>query len=155
MAKYGIPPPLINGFDLIAGLTEDNIQSIISVIEKSELGEGVKSLSEKLSLQTSINEDDSREIIRSLFSTLNIYNDSNDSIEKFSEDFANAYKIYFRGKEDLEKIDSLKHKLEKILPSFKSIKQTIKAKELIVQNSNNFAEARIISDVRLCIKTAI
>lgn len=149
MAKYGIPPPLINGFELLAALSETDIQSIISLIEKSELGEGVKSLSEKLSLETSINDNDSREIMRSLFSTLNIYNDSNDTVEKFAEDFINSYKMFFRINEESPKLDDLKNKLSKILPSFKSIKQTLKAKELIVQNPNNFAEAKIISDVRI------
>jgi hypothetical protein len=148
MAKYGIPRQLINGFDLIISLRQEDIASLVSILEEAKTGEGIKSISEKLSSQTSLSEDDSIEIMRSIFSMVNIYADSKDSVGKFSEDFISSYKFSL-GIEDAIKLESLKNNITKLLPSFKVIKQTIKAKGLIVENANNFIEARIISDIRI------
>jgi hypothetical protein len=148
MAKYGIPRQVINGFEIINSLQEKDISLLISVLENAKIGEGIRTLSERLALEGSISEDDSLEVIRSLFSMVNIYVDSKNSIDKFSEDFIDSYK-FILGIKDVTQLELLKSNITKLIPSFKSVRHTLKAKDLLVENANNFTEARIISDIRI------
>lgn len=147
--RYGIPPQIRPGFEALISLSDDEVKILEEIISAVKLGDGVKTVSEvHFGKIKSLEKETFRKMISSLFSIANIYTESKDTVEKFSEDFSSSFKEEFpdANANSAEKLGAV---LRKILPAYRTIRLTSKAKDLLMDNVNNFSEGRIISDIRI------
>jgi len=147
MSKYSIPSQLKIGFSLIASLNEVQLNTVNFVFENAEFGEGIKTLSERLNSKSDLGEQNSIEIIRSLFSMVNIFKDAETPKEEFIKDFTDSMETEIGVKN--KELENVRNNLLNLLSNSQKISKTIKAKNLIVENANNFMEGRIVSDIRI------
>jgi hypothetical protein len=75
-----------------------------------------------------------------------IFIDSKNNIEVFAKDFADSYRDISKNN---DQADYLYNNLIILLPAISQVRITQKAKELSLENKNNFYDARIISDIRM------
>ncbi len=149
MAKYGIPVQVRNGFKKFISLSDQDIESLSNILKSTKIGEDISSIIENTNQRISVSDNELENILRSLFSMVDIFLNSGNTNEKFSEDFSSSYGDTFKdpNKDDIE---ILRKNIIKILSSISnSVKYTIKSRDLQTENLNNFSEARIISDVRI------
>jgi hypothetical protein len=148
MSRYSIPLSVRRGFYTITSLTPAQIEELSIAFANAKLGDGVSEVSNALIGKIELDEDILANIIQSVFSLVNIYFESKDDIATFTKDFLESYITRFGELEEGEKA-SFENYLTKLLPSLNIIKQTVKAKDLLIENPSNFISARIVSDIRI------
>ncbi len=153
MIKYGIPEEVIGGFIKLVSLSAENEIILEEIIKQIKIGDSPIVVGEnnfhKFDNLTDI---DLIEILVSMYSLVNIFVESNDSVEIFSSDFSQSYKEInkINNIEVAEKdVFSLKNKLIKYLPLFNNIKITIKARDLRLNSPSIFKNSKIITDIRM------
>jgi hypothetical protein len=150
MHIYRIPEHVQTGFKNLIRLSPSDLLSLQSTLQNAKVGESPTQIAEKNSSNYSISLFDLERMLTSLFSIVNIYLDSKNNVEEFSKDFAGSFSIATNetNKGDL---DALKNILIDLLPilSSSTIPNSIKAKNVLIENSNNFLESRIVSDIRI------
>lgn len=149
MSIYGIPPQVIPGFQKIIALDEKQIKTIGIIFSDIELGESLTDAIEKVAPQTGLSIHDVELIVRSLISLTDIYFESKDAPEKFSEDFTESFSE--QGKiSNKEELDGFKRNITSLTSLLGTrMRAMLKTKEVIRENPNNFYEARIVSDIRV------
>jgi hypothetical protein len=149
MPIYHIPPQVISGFKEISSLNESQIKSVTSNLAVMKLGEGIRQAIEKSTQDLGLTSEQLDSISASLFSMVDIFFDSKDTGEIFSENFTRSYAAVAGGIPEKE-LDSFKRNITSLVASFGSnMRATLKAQDLIRENPNNFFESRIISDIRI------
>jgi len=147
MSRYTIPQQARRGLDAIAALTPEQVREIIEALKSVRIGDSPKELAESIS-STTLNKELLKEILVSLFSMVNIFYESNNSIEQFTDDFVESYSAKF-DEMDAARDQNFRRNLALLIPSFSFIKHSIKAKSLLIANFKNFSSAHIISDIRM------
>ena len=151
MANYGIPQKARLGFKKMTVLNSEQLNSLIETIKKAGVGEDIRDIIDNNDVN-GLSKNELGNVLMSLFSLVNIFLESNDSVTKFSDEFSISYKETIEDKNEINEVEleNFRNNLIQILPSLStSIKYTIKAKELMTSNQNNYREAKIISDIRL------
>lgn len=147
MGSFAIPSEVKDGFISIINLTSTELSELNQLVKDAEVGQGVEVLSENNTIGN-LNKERIKSILRSLFSLVNIFDSTKKSIDDFAADFAESFRESFSEISNIEE-GKLKQNLIQLLNSFSSIKLTVKARNLIIENLNNFTESRIISDIRI------
>lgn len=152
MARYTIPPQLRSGFELLIGLTSENVKVLSDILGSSKVGESVAEIVERNKSNFQLIESDFGNIIASLFSLVNIFRESqglDTKVETFVEDFVLSYQRVAKNTTS-DDIHTLQNHLLQLIPSLGvSVRHTIKARDLLTENLNNFSDARVISDIRI------
>lgn len=150
MPRYSIPNQVKSGFTHLISLTLEEVKQLYTAIQNARVGEGVKQIAKTFSDNSNISESKAAEIVQSLLSMVHLLDSSEESTEVFAKDFAESFKQAFRdlnlSGEDTQKFAEA---LTLIIPTFKGVRMTVKAKELISDNAQNYSESRIISDIRI------
>lgn len=147
MGKYSIPINIRDGFHKIASLSPLEASIISNSLSSAKVGGTYRKIFEENKESLSfIPEEDFKRLLTAILSLTKIFIESKDTIDVFSKVFADSYLDVTN---DKELAKSLNENLNIILPAINTIKVTQKARELQVENKNNFSEARIISDIRM------
>lgn len=149
MPTYNIPSEVKDGIVALSSLELNQVDKLIESFENLKVGDGIEDTTNSLISKSNIADSTAYQIVGSLFSMVGIFEKSKNTIEDFSEVFINDLNYQHKDviNEDTRAI--LKIHFHKIFPFFSIIRHTQKAKNVIVQNQNNFKEARIISDIRI------
>jgi mRNA-degrading endonuclease YafQ of YafQ-DinJ toxin-antitoxin module len=150
MSSYFIPPEVIPGFEQIVDLTEPQLNFFKNVLDKITEPAAIEGLIKKNATDLKIPPEMFNVTLMSLISMTEIYWRSKDNPEKFSEDFTQSF---IKATEQTPKNLNLE-KFKKNISFLASgmggnMRNSIKAREIITANQNNYQEARIISDVRI------
>lgn len=145
---YRIPPHVKDGFVSLIKLSSEEIDLLTQIISSAKIGQGVYKIAEENTGKiASLDNVDFKKVLFSLSSLVDIFIESKEDAELFSTDFSQSYREEFRAPN--EEVDKLKTYLLKILPNFRSVKLTTKAKYLLNETPNRILESRIISDIRI------
>lgn len=148
MSRYNIPNHVKSGFDSFISLDVADVDYLSSALKNSKVGDGVNIITKDLTDKLDLDEDTIRDIVVAIFSIVNIFYDSGETIETFSKDFVNSYVKKFQSLSEKD-TETFQNHLLVVLPSLSTPKLTVKAVRLIRENANNFVSARIISDIRI------
>src|SRR5271154_754822 len=92
MATYSIPKDFIEGFDYIVALTDEELNSLNSLIKNLEIAESFDSILDKNKDKFhSVSAAHLQEIMRALVSIVDIFEESNKDIEAFTDKFSRSY----------------------------------------------------------------
>jgi hypothetical protein len=148
MKFYNIPNTVRDGFKLIINLTKTDIEKLKIILETSTIGQDLGELTEQNISHFDLSTFELLNIFASLRSTVPIYINSKDTVEKFSSDFVGAYS-YITKTKDKEILDKLESHLTSLISSFSVLIKTYKSRNLLTENKNNFLKSRIVSDIRI------
>lgn len=148
MARYSIPQQVKAGFVHLLSLTPEQIKALNSVIQNAKIGDGPKYISVEFSEKTGLRESTTTALAQSLFSMVNLLDSAELSAEVFANEFAESFMDAFDDV-TLEEKEKLASHLKAIIPSVTKVKMTLKARDLISDNSANYMESKIISDIRI------
>lgn len=149
MKSYSIPRIYFPGFQRIISLSQVELSELSSLIENLKVGESLQNvLIDRQDFQNSLSNEDIHDIFRSLISLVGIFESSKRDIDDFTTRFSDSYLI---SNDSAEKDDGiiLKKNLSVLLKNFDSIRISTKAQEIILENTHNFSDSRIVSDIRL------
>ena len=149
MRAYSIPDIYIPGFNNIIKFSTGELKSFAEVIRSLKVGEDLESiLNKSKGFLPSFSDEDVYNIIRSLVSVVDIFESSGRNIPVFTDRFSESYLSSNPSATNEDSI-ALKRNLSILLEAFDSIRITSKAQNIILENKNNFKEARVVTDIRL------
>lgn len=149
MSIYGIPPEVVPGFELIITLNEQQLSFFKDFFERIANNDTGRQPISEFAEKTKLTPEGVEQVVQSAMSLTDIYWDSKDSPEKFSQDFIESYSLKTKNT-DTEKLSALKKNIASLVSVMGSkVRTNLKSQEVIRENPNNFIESRIISDIRI------
>lgn len=148
MKSYSIPHIYFPGFQRIINLDDTELNELSNLTKNLRIGESLQNiLTARQDFQNPLSNEDIHNIFRALISLVGIFESSKRDIDDFTTRFSESYLI---SNNSAEKDDGakLKKNLSILLENFDSIRISTKAQEIILENTHNFSEARIVSDIR-------
>ena len=129
-------------------LDDDSLKGLMGGFSSFEVGETYESVITNVgSKLTSLTTEQIRKILSALVSIVNIFEEADRNIDVFTSNFTKAFAIASKNA-DFDSINQFESNLTSLLSVYDKIRITSKSQSLILENSNNFNEARIVSDVR-------
>nr|WP_294860557.1 hypothetical protein [uncultured Fluviicola sp.] len=145
MAKILVPKEVFPGFKIIKDLTDSQLDNLIDYLNKVEVGRFFGDIASDLS---DILKADGDALFRTLLSFTELFSAENEDVSILSKDLAESYKELSSININSKETDRLKANLLTILSNFEKIRLTDKAREYRIENSNNFRDFKILTDIR-------
>lgn len=149
MTRYKIPENILPGFKIIIGLSESQLNDltlILKTLDSKLFGENdQKRITEKLSISI----EDAQGLIQALIGIYSLQIDSSEPTENIIKNLLQSYSIFLNESEKEEALKKLEICLEKVLNSGEKITAKLKSFELLSENSKNYIDSRVLSDIRL------
>lgn len=149
MAIYTIPEKVIPGFEQIIELDKTQLDFFKGILENFSTGSLSNDALESMALKANISLQKVDGIMEALVSMTEIYLRSKNTPEKFSEDFTQSFIIENKNARNLDLIKFKENITALVSAMGQQMRLTIKAREIITSNQNNYAQAKIISDIRI------
>ncbi len=153
MTRYKIPENILPGFKIITQLNENQLNElsiILKTLDSKLFGENdQKRVSEKLSISF----ENVQDLIQALIGIYSLQIDSSESNESIIKNLLQSYSIHLIESEKEVIIKKLEICLEKILSSGEKVTAKLKSFELLSENSKNYIDSRVLSDIRLSFNT--
>lgn len=147
MRKIVIPEDVLPGFAILSSFAKKDIEKLTSYLKNISIRNSLKNLPEEIAelfdIKTSI------EIVKTIASFSELIDNKNNDIEDTSKSLCESYKDRVGDNIGLEKLETLQYNLVEIFKSYKNLGLSLKARDLLLENENNFSDSRIISDLRL------
>ena len=149
MSTYTIPESYIPGFETIINLPDVDFNALVDLLSNLEIAQDFDILiSDYESKFTTISAVHIKDVLRSLVSIVDIFENSGKDVTAFADNFSRSYLYSKQGATENESA-SLKERLILILKNFDSLSTTVKAQNLLTDNQRNFRDCRIITDLRM------
>jgi hypothetical protein len=146
MTKITIPSPVFPGFSIIMSLSEEDVKKITSFFSNMPLGSKAAEMIEGLT--ASFDFKSATEIVKTITSFSSLLEEPNVNYEDLAINLSESYNA-LSGSVPADKLDVLKKNLLAIFKSSKNLNIVLKARDLLLENDNNFGDCRILTDVRL------
>jgi hypothetical protein len=147
MQKIAIPPPVLPGFEIISSFTRDDVEKLTNYLNNISVKISLNSLPDDLSKIFDTNT--SIAVTQTIASFSQLLEDKESTIEEIAKNLCESFNEQSQKKSEPEKLVALENNLLEIFKSYKNLGLSLKARELLTENENNFRDSRIISDLRL------
>lgn len=153
MSRISIPTPVLPGIKYISGLDEAKITKLVNYIALLPIEIEFSTVAEEL--DTLLDIQSGRNLLQTIMSFSNLFENNDDENRKVAEKLANSY--IDLSSDELSEKDKviLINNLYLILSNFTSVKQIIDAREIYSSNENNLSDLSMITDLRLIFKDNI
>ncbi|ESU22910.1 hypothetical protein FSS13T_25230 [Flavobacterium saliperosum S13] len=145
MAKIMVPEQVFPGFKIINQLNDSQLDNLIGYLNNLDIGKFYGDIAKDLSELLIIDGDD---LLRTLLSFTELLSGENVDIGVLSKNLAESYKEFSRVGINTKETNKLKANLLQILSNFNKIQLTDRVREYKVENSNNFRDFKLLTDLR-------
>ena len=142
MAKIMVPEQVFPGFKIINELNDKQLTDLIEFLKTFDIGKYYGDIGNELSEILKIDGDD---LLRTLLSFTGL---SETDVAILSKNLAESYKELSRVGINSKETNKLKANLLQILSNFERVQLVDKVREYKVENSNNFREFKLLTDIR-------
>jgi len=142
MAEIMVPEQVFPGFKIITDLNDIQLTNLIKFLKTFDIGKYYGDIANELSEILKIDGD---ELLRTLLSFTELIETD---VAILSKNLAESYKELSKVGISSEKTNKLIINLLEILSNFERIQLVDKVRQYRVENSNNFREFKLISDIR-------
>ena len=142
MAKIMVPEQVFPGFKIINELDDNQLTVLIEFLKTFDIGKYYGDIANELSEILKIDGDD---LLRTLLSFTGL---SETDVAILSKNLAESYKELSRVGINSKETNKLKSNLLQILSNFERVQLVDKVREYKVENSNNFREFKLLTDIR-------
>ena len=147
MAKYQIPKDFITGFDVLAKLSVEDVQRIVTAIEKIPVGEGPTTFAEILSQQVQI--DNIKPLSKTVYSFGSLLNAHKGDESELIRDIVESYSEVCSEELTSKQTEYLAKNIAVVFRGGDNLKLTFKAINLLLENERVYKNCRILTDIRL------
>lgn len=146
MAKLIIPPDVIDGFKEIAKFDEIQINELANYLDKFKVGTKFEELDKFINSKLHVS--NSNTLVKTIISLGELLESEDVNYSELAHELRDSIEQSLQ-EENVSKLDNLEFNLVKIFENSKNLKLTIKAYNLLLENSNVYVDGKIISDIRL------
>ncbi len=137
-----VPEQVFPGFKIINELNDNQLTDLIEFLKTFDIGKYYGDIANELSEILKIDGDD---LLRTLLSFTGL---SETDVAILSKNLAESYKELSRVGINSKETNKLKANLLQILSNFERVQLADKVREYKVENSNNFREFKLLTDIR-------
>ena len=127
--------------------SKDDVEKLTSYLKNIPIGFSLNNLYDEVARL--FNSQKSGELIKTITSFNELIGKPGTTIEDTAKNLCESYLEMVGGNIDSDKLQLLNNNLIIIFRSYKNLGLSLKARDLLLENENNFHESRIISDLRL------
>lgn len=146
MAKLIIPPAVIGGFKEIAKLNENQINELANYLHTFEVGTKFEELDKFINSKLHVS--NSNTLVKTIISFGELLEAEDVKYSELAHELRDSAEQSLQ-EENISNLDALEFNLVKIFENSKNLKLTVKAYNLLLENSNVYIDGKIISDIRL------
>lgn len=146
MPRIRIPDLALPGFKALAELDGEKIQKLSQFLNSLPVGFKMSELNDYLLSEIKISE--SQSIVQTLFSFRELLEPKDVDFKELSTSLAESYKELEQETSD-KNLELLKKNLELIFQNSKSLKLTLKTRQLKTEDSKIYSDSKVITDIRL------
>jgi hypothetical protein len=145
MAEIMVPEQVFPGFKIINEFNDSQLGSLVDYLNSLDIGKLYGDIAKDLSNLLKIDGDD---LLRALLSFTGLSSGENADVAVLSKNLAESYKEFSRVGINTKETNKLKANLLQILSNFEKIRLIDKVREYKVENSNNFRDFKLLTDIR-------
>lgn len=145
MAEIMVPEQVFPGFKIINEFNDSQLGSLVDYLNSLDIGKLYGDIAKDLSNLLKIDGDD---LLRALLSFTELSSGENADVAVLSKNLAESYKEFSRVGINTKETNKLKANLLQILSNFEKIRLIDKVREYKVENSNNFRDFKLLTDIR-------
>lgn len=145
MAKIMVPEQVFPGFKIITELNDSQLNSLTNYLSNLNIGRFYGDIAGDLSDLLNVDGDD---LLRTMLSFTELLLGEEIDVAILSKNLAESYKEFSRVSMNTKETNRLKANLLLILSNFERIQLTDKVREYKVENSNNFRDFKLLTDIR-------
>ncbi len=147
MKKVFIPEPVLPGFKIISSFTQGDVGKLTSYLKNIPVGDSLINLNNDI--EKLFDFKTASELLKTIMSFNELIGKKGETFDDVAKNLSESYNETVEGDVEVSKIKNLEDNLLQILKNYKNLGLSLKARDLMVENENNFQESRIISDLRL------
>jgi len=146
MAEISVPSQVFPGFVIISKLSDIQINNVVDYLKNFE----VEILFDDIAIELSeLIDNDGEELLKAIVSFSTLTDEEDVDLPILAKNLADSFKEISGFKINTKETNRLKSNLLKILINFNKLKFAYLIRSYKVENSNNFGEAKILTDIRI------
>lgn len=146
MAVISVPTQVFPGFKIIGDLSDEQVSNVVNYLKNMEIGKFFGDIA--IDLGEIVNKDGD-DFLRAIVSFIDLTNKEDVDLATLAKNLGESYKELSRSGINTKETNRLKSNLLQILSNLDKLKFTNLIRSYKIENSNNFSEAKLLTDIRL------
>lgn len=146
MPAISVPAQVFPGFKIIGELSDGQISDVVNYLKNMEIGKFFGNVASDLG---ELIKNDGDYLLKAIISFIDLTDIEDVDLAVLAKNLAESYKELSRSGINTKETNRLKSNLLQILSNLNNLKFTNLIRTYKIENSNNFAEAKLLTDIRL------